>query len=267
MGFANYYVRTITYPSRINRWIYIIYYSCLKTLATKHRMSVKKVIQTYGFRDKSDPSLDWYNPRPSNLRIAVKYYFDNTERWEVLLNYNELMCKALRLRYPEPGNEIFIPTIDFLTLNKVNFRTRFKSESGCAICASPSYALHHIKPLKHKGGRFTGFKGFDKIVASLGRKQIPVCKQCHQNIHSGKYDGLSLHDLYDIRMVAPESLLRFRNSPTRPSGQKSSERKNSSDDYKKSEKKSSEFVIDEKTRTYFSGSLNNYLLTKNKNKL
>jgi len=35
IGFANYYIRTISYPSRLNRWIYIMYYSCLKTLAIK----------------------------------------------------------------------------------------------------------------------------------------------------------------------------------------------------------------------------------------
>jgi hypothetical protein len=117
MGFANYYIRTITYPSRINRWIYINYYACLKTLATKHRMSVKSVIQTYGFKDKSDPKLNWYKPKPSNLRIAVKYQFNNVEKWEVLLNYHELMCKALRLRHATDDDEIYIPTIDFLTLN------------------------------------------------------------------------------------------------------------------------------------------------------
>ena len=265
MGFANYYIRAITYPSRINRWVYINYFACLKTLATKHRMSVKSVIQTYGFKDKSDTTLNWYKPKPSNLRIAVKYHFNNVEKWEVLLNYHELMSKALRLRHAKDDDEIIIPTIDFLTLNKVNFRTRFKSESGCAVCASPSHALHHIKPLKHKGGRYSGYKGFDKIVAALGRKQIPVCKNCHQNIHSGKYDGLSLDDLYDIRMVAPESLLRFSDSPTRPSGQKSSKSKNSSDENKSSEKKSPDVVIDEKARTYFSGSLNNYFKQKTNN--
>jgi len=262
MGFANYYIRTITFPSRINRWVYINYYACLKTLATKHRMSVKSVIQTYGFKDKSDPLLNWYKQKPSNLRIAVKYHFNNDEKWEVLLNYHELMSKALRLRHATDDDEIIIPTIDFLTLNKVNFRTRFKSESGCAVCASPSHALHHIKPLRHKGERYSGYKGFDKIVAALGRKQIPVCKNCHQNIHSGKYDGLSLDDLYDIRMGAPESLLRFSNTPSRPSGQKSSKSENSSGGNKSSEKKSPDFVIDEKSRTYFSGSLNNYFKQK-----
>jgi hypothetical protein len=43
-------------------------------------------------------------------------------------------------------------------------------------------------------------KGFTRLMGILNRKQIPVCKQCHQGIHSGKYDGLKLEDLaYDSR--------------------------------------------------------------------
>lgn len=152
MGFANYYIRTINFPSRLNRWIYYNYYCCLKTLATKHRLTVSKVIKRYGFKDTSNLDLNWYRPRASDLRIAVKYPFNNEDRWEVLLNYKEVMCKAMKLREPDPqfGTFAQVPTIDFLTLNKVNFRIRFKSETMCVVCNSPSYALHHIRPLKHK---------------------------------------------------------------------------------------------------------------------
>jgi len=263
IGLTNYYIRIINYPSRLNRWIYYNYYCCLKTLATKHRLTVSKVIKKYGFKDISNPNLNWFKPNASDLRIAVKYRFNDEDRWEVLLNYKEVMCKAMKLRNPDPQFGVFaqIPTIDFLTLNKVNFRTKFKSETMCAVCNCPSYALHHIRPLKHKGGRYKGFKGFDKIVAALGRKQIPVCKVCHNNIHAGRYDGLSLDDLYDIRLVAPEGLLRFSDSPSRPTGKKSSENSGSSGANKTDTGKSPSFVIDESARTYFSSSLNKFYLT------
>jgi hypothetical protein len=81
MGLANYYIRTISYPSRINRWVYVNYYSCLKTLGTKHRISVKGVIQKYGYKDISNPKLNWFKPNASDLRIAVKYTFNGQERW------------------------------------------------------------------------------------------------------------------------------------------------------------------------------------------
>jgi hypothetical protein len=64
-------------------------------------------------------------------------------------------------------------------------KSKFKSESGCAICGAPSYALHHIRALKHKGGRYTGFRGFDKIVASLyiGQKTTSTHTQ-HTHTHT-----------------------------------------------------------------------------------
>ncbi len=265
IGISNYYIRTISYPSRLNRWLYINYYSCLKTLATKHRITIGEVIKRYGFKDISNPKLNWYKPAASDLRITSKYKFNNEDRWEVLFNYHEVMCKTLRLRNEQfiSGTYATVPTIDFLTLNKVNFRTRFKSETMCAVCNSPPYALHHIRPLKHKGGRFTGYRGFDKVVAALGRKQIAVCAVCHKNIHAGKYDGLSLDDLYDIRLVAPESLIRFHNTPKSPTGKKSPGSKSPSGDKQKSSEKPPSFIIDEIRRTYFSESLNNYLKLKN----
>ncbi len=251
MGLTNYYVRSISYPSRLNRWMYIMYYSCLKTLATKHRLTVAKVIRRYGFRDKSNPNLNWHKPRASDLRISAKYRRNDETKWEVLLNYNEIMARAIPLRHAFRESEIAIPTIDFLTLNKVNFRTKFKSDTACAVCNAPVYQMHHIKPLKHKGGRYLGYKGFDKIVAALGRKQIPVCRGCHSNIHSGKYDGMSLHDLYDIRLVAPESMLQLGTPP-----QKSPSKG------KPPKLRPSLPVLDEKERTYFSESLNLYYTQK-----
>jgi len=38
-------------------------------------------------------------------------------------------------------------------------------------------------------------KGIDKEMASINRKQIPVCSSCHLKIHNGAYDGLALRKL------------------------------------------------------------------------
>jgi hypothetical protein len=44
MGLGLYYITEISVPSAMNRWHYILYYSCLKTLAHKHRTSISKII-------------------------------------------------------------------------------------------------------------------------------------------------------------------------------------------------------------------------------
>jgi len=82
-------------------------------------------------------------------------------------------------------------------------------DTACAICNSTDKVQnHHIKAIKHSRGKFLGYKGFDKLVASLGRKQIPTCEKCNVLIHKGAYDGMGLNQLYDIRLVAPESYIR-----------------------------------------------------------
>lgn len=243
-GIGNYYVRTINYISRLNRWHYILYYSCIKTLATKHRITVKAVINKYGFRDISNPLLKNYRPNATDLRIVAKYERDKETKYTVLLNYKEFMFRILVLKHStNPPKQI-----DFHTLHKVNFRTAFKLTSKCIICGkTKSLQNHHIKPVKHSGGRYTGYKGFDKVVGSLGRKQIPVCSACHQNIHNGKYRGMSLGELFDVRLGVPESLIKL------PQTTKSTH--TFSND-------ATTFIIDENSRTYLNMSYKNFLLKK-----
>jgi nicotine oxidoreductase len=37
--------------------------------------------------------------------------------------------------------------------------------------------------------------GFNRVLRMLNRKQIPVCKTCHEKIHRGTYDSLKLSDM------------------------------------------------------------------------
>lgn len=75
------------------------------------------------------------------------------------------------------------PTIDFLRLHQNNWRTKFKLNSICVICASTEQLeMHHIKPLKNRNKKKT-YKGFDQLVGLLYRKQICVCSNCHEKIY------------------------------------------------------------------------------------
>lgn len=47
LGLAGYYIGFISKSSYLDRWLYIIHWSCLKTLAQKHRTSVRKVRALY----------------------------------------------------------------------------------------------------------------------------------------------------------------------------------------------------------------------------
>jgi len=57
--------------------------------------------------------------------------------------------------------------------------------------------MHHLRHVRKMGQKT---RGFDAVMSKLNRKQIPVCKTCHADIHNGRYDGLGLSDLaYDPR--------------------------------------------------------------------
>jgi nicotine oxidoreductase len=49
--------------------------------------------------------------------------------------------------------------------------------------------MHHVKHVCKQGHRY---KGFHAEMALLNRKQIPLCKECHINVHMGLYDGIKL---------------------------------------------------------------------------
>jgi len=67
-------------------------------------------------------------------------------------------------------------------------------DSACYVCgAEGDIQMHHVKHLR-KGGEKT--TGFTKVMSMLNRKQFPVCPACHNNIHAGKYDGISLKELH-----------------------------------------------------------------------
>lgn len=258
LGIGNYYIRQISCPSSLNYWFYILYYSCIKTLATKHRLTVRQVIKTYGYLDLSNPDINRIKPKANELRIIANYNFNNQKKYAVLYNYHELMCKLTEIKFKyieEKQNQIpheLVREINMLTLHKVNFRTAFKETSFCAVCGKKEKALHnhHIKPLKwKKNPQQKGYKGFDKVVAALGRKQIPVCSECHHKIHAGKYNGMELNELYDIRLVAPEGLLKLnRQQPTNPS--------------QVPQKKGENITINEDDKTYFNRELYIYFIRK-----
>jgi hypothetical protein len=155
-----------------------------------------------------------------------------------------MKIKELKDKPPPKG-------IDPLSLHKINLRTAFKLTTACAICGSKEkIENHHIKPIKHSGGLHKGFKGFDKVIASLGRKQIPVCQECHKKIHQGKYNNTPLNELYDLRLIAPEGLIRFPKEIKETLEEPTSKERESYTNQKTLNLAKTAFLINEKKRTY-----------------
>ena len=173
-GLQNYY-RFVDNLNCLVRIQYILHYSLAKTFAAKYRISVKKVFTRFN----------------KNITVTVKAQ-DGQKNRQVSFYLNtdwEKDRNAFRIHDSK------------VDLVQMAYRMYSRSKLGkpCCICNSvkqvENHHVRHIRKMKQKAAR-----GFQKVMQSLNRKQIPVCKSCHHKIHQGKYDGLKLSDLaYDPR--------------------------------------------------------------------
>jgi hypothetical protein len=186
-------------------------------LATKYRLSIKGIINIFGYKDISHrygmdqtiPHLKSTKAPASNTRIVVRYIQDGKEKREVLLNYLELKARLIFIRLNQQETKgLNSITSDFLTNHKKYWRTRFKLSTCCAVCGSTDkIENHHIRKLDRKHT-----KGFGQLLSQLSRKQIPLCRACHNNVHTGKYNDMSLHDLHSVMVAKCENLIKIPNN-------------------------------------------------------
>lgn len=236
-GLCNYYAEFIKSPSDLYRWLYIIRYSCLKTLAQKYRLSIRKVLKIF------------YTPSRTGKTISVKvtHNFPDgvyTKEWKLLTakeciqqalslnrkkqlediyysleyNYysNNIIYNTRRGAIPRVTDESYLENITWTTL-----RTSAQLDLPCCLCGSTSEInMHHIKHIrKVKYSQIPTGKPWLKLMALRNRKQIPVCRSCHMNvIHSGTHQGSNLTSLapitfenirlYDNRLAHVESYIK-----------------------------------------------------------
>nr|ALO21627.1 hypothetical protein [Stephanosphaera pluvialis] len=83
-GMANYYTGYIRNTASINRWVYILRYSCLKTLAQKYRTTIGGIFKKFGH--------NMHNRSTQTLRVSVqiKVREKTFEKSWTLLTYKDI---------------------------------------------------------------------------------------------------------------------------------------------------------------------------------
>lgn len=162
-GWYNYYQLAINVCS-LHYTRYVLRYSLAKTLAHKEGSSTGKVFCKYGkditFTKPNGRTVHFFN---EPLRQVKKATITST-------NIDDQPVWSPR-------------------------RTRTRLLDECAICGSSSpVEMHHVRHIRKRG---ESVHGFSLYLAAINRKQIPVCKQCHQDIHRGRYDGENLASILD----------------------------------------------------------------------
>lgn len=216
LGIYNYYFEVITYKSQLNSIWNILYQSALKTLACKHQTTVSKIYKRYGWTELNSSKIETGKTRiihQYNTLEKQEKDIQQKQNFAILINRQDIqkICKQITLNKTNTNPEIQHIN-DIWNTYKVNWRTKFKLVKFCSICGNTdNLEAHHIRkiggPTINKKDTFT-----QNIMRNLNRKQLIVCQKCHNSIHTGKYNGMSLDDLYDKRIAQIESYLKADNS-------------------------------------------------------
>jgi group II intron reverse transcriptase/maturase len=171
-GWYNYY-QLAQNVCQLNYAKYILTYSLTKTIAHKEKSSTSKVFRKYG-KDITVHKADG----------------------KTLHFFNQPLKQVRKTKAP-PETLDTIPTW-------LPRRTRTRLQNACVICHSRDRVeMHHVRHIRKRGEHI---QGFTLYLAAINRKQVPVCRQCHRDIHNGRYDGASLASLLEQIQAAPSEL-------------------------------------------------------------
>jgi len=170
-GWYNYY-QLAENVSQLNHARYVFRYSLAKTLAHKEASSVSKVFQKYG----KDISFK----KPNGRKVCL---------------FNQPLKQVKKAK----GAKADLDTIPTWWPR----RTQSRLMDNCVVCdSSEQVEMHHVRHIRKRGETV---QGFSLYLASINRKQVPVCHQCHRDIHNGKYDGAGLAEILN-QLQAPNAV-------------------------------------------------------------
>lgn len=161
-GMCNYYALASNF-NRLTYFAYLMEYSCLKTIAGKHKTTTRKIISKYNRNIKSQK---WAIPYETKKGITYRGFA------------NFMDCKKTK-----SCDDILINHAFIHANTRTIFEDRLKAKE-CELCGKTNVALeiHHVNKVKNlKGKEF-----WEIVMIAKQRKTIAVCKSCHVKIHNPK---------------------------------------------------------------------------------
>ncbi|MBQ6002124.1 MAG: group II intron reverse transcriptase/maturase [Synergistaceae bacterium] len=158
-GICNYYCLASNF-SHLRYFAYLMEYSCLKTLATKLKSSIGKVMTRY-----KDGQGRWGIPYETQAGKKRMYFAD----------YRDSRKKAIKCRDQ-------ISNKGLVYANSRNSLEEKLKAKVCELCGSTDaehYELHHIRKVKDLKGK----EKWERHMIAKRRKTLVVCKECHKKIH------------------------------------------------------------------------------------
>ena len=160
-GICNYYSLASNY-CKLNYFAYLMEYSCLKTIAAKHKSTTRQMIIKF-----NDGKGDWcipYETKSGKKECHFAKYMD---------------CKSTK---NSSDNKSVVAAIH--SKMGTTFEERLAAHK-CELCGTTDanyYEIHHIHKLKDLKGK----EQWEKVMIAKRRKTMVVCLSCHYKIHGRK---------------------------------------------------------------------------------
>ena len=155
-GLLNYYNLAVDYHT-LDYFCYLMEYSCLKTIANKHKTSVRKVIRKY--KDGHTWSVP-YETKSGTKRVRPVKIAD---------------CKC------GEANDVVYQR------RKFNFKSTIRQRLNAHVCelcgkkhVDDLYEVHVVRNMNELGN-----EPWELRMKQLRRKTMVVCRDCHTRIHGG----------------------------------------------------------------------------------
>lgn len=156
-GICNYYGMASNF-CKLHYFAYLMEYSCLKTLASKHKTSLSKIIDKF-----NDGTGKWGVPYETKLGIKRRYF----------ANYADCKGKCSATDYISNAAIVY-----GYAVNTLENRLKAKVCELCGTTESDHYEVHHINKLKNLKGK----ERWEIAMIAKHRKTLVVCRDCHRSI-------------------------------------------------------------------------------------
>ena len=156
-GICNYYSIASNFNG-LSYFAYLMEYSCLKTLAGKHKSTSKKI------RDKFPTG---------NGSWGIPYETAKGRKYRTFTKFSD--CK---------GSKRFNDVIVEYAIRHAGTRTTLEQRLAAKVCelcgkTNTPLEMHHVNKVKNLKGK----QQWEIIMIAKKRKTLAVCKDCHHKIH------------------------------------------------------------------------------------
>ena len=158
-GICNYYSLASNF-SKLTYFVYLMEYSCLKTLAKKHKTRISAIKTMY----------------KANKSWGIPYETKQGKKRMMIIKFSDLKKSKV---YAE-GVDTIKHHIHYENRNSLDARLKAHK---CELCGAEGdnilFEIHHVNKVKDLKGK----EQWERAMISRKRKTLVVCKACHNKIH------------------------------------------------------------------------------------